>query len=360
MTVATALIPGLDEIVRHGDPKRRAEAARRISELFLQGASSFRAEHVDLFDGVLTGLVPSTAIAARVDLAEQLSMLANAPRGLVGQLAREDEIMIAGPLLRRSPVIDEHALVEIARIKGQGHLLAMSERPALSSDLTDVIVRRGDREVVRRAAGNSGALFSHAGYSTLIKRAGQDAVLTLAVGQRADLSGERLKELLAGSIEVIRRRLFDVVKPDRQAEIKLAMSEISGGPERVEGHRDFAPAQRTILALHNAGDLNEAALLGFAKAFKYEESVATLSAMSAVKIATLDRLISGDRYDPILIVGKTIGLEWATVRALILLRLGPSRIVAPADIESARVNFARLMPSTAERVVGFWQTRQSA
>ena len=82
--------------------------------------------------------------------------------------------------------------------------------------------------------------------------------------------------------------------------------------------------------------------------------------MSAVKIATLDQLISGDRYDPILIVGKTIGLEWATVRALILLRLGPNRIAAPADIETARVNFTRLMPSTAERVVGFWQTRQSA
>ena len=82
--------------------------------------------------------------------------------------------------------------------------------------------------------------------------------------------------------------------------------------------------------------------------------------MAAVKIETLDVLISGDRYDPILIVGKTIGLEWATVRALILLRLGPNRIVSPADIESARVNFARLMPSTAERVVGFWQTRQSA
>jgi Uncharacterised protein conserved in bacteria (DUF2336) len=85
-----------------------------------------------------------------------------------------------------------------------------------------------------------------------------------------------------------------------------------------------------------------------------------LSAMSAVKIATLDRLISGDRHDPILIVGKTIGLEWATVRALILLRLGPNRIAAPADIENARVNFTRLMPSTAERVVNFWQTRQSA
>jgi uncharacterized protein (DUF2336 family) len=141
MTIATSLIPGLDEIVRHGDPKRRADAARRIADLFLQGAANLRSDHVDLFDGVLIGLVPHTEIAARADLAERLSLLANAPRALVGQLAREDEISVAGPLLRRSPVIDEGALIEIARIKGQGHLLAMSERPALSPDLTDIIVR---------------------------------------------------------------------------------------------------------------------------------------------------------------------------------------------------------------------------
>ena len=360
MTAATSLIPGLDEIVRHGDPKRLAEAARGISELFLQGAAGFRPDHVDLFDGILTELVPHSEIAARADLAERLSLLGNAPRALVGQLAREDEISIAGPLLRRSPVIDDGTLIEIARIKGQGHLLAMSERPKLSPGLTDVIVRRGDREVVRRAAGNAGALFSPTGYSALIKRAGPDGVLTLAVGQRDDLSGPQLKALLEGSIDVIRRRLFEVVSPGRQAAISRAMSEISGVPEVVEGRRDFAPAQRTILALHRAGELNEAALLGFARSYKYEETVAALAAMSGVKIATLDRLIAGDRYDPILIVGKTIGLEWATVRAVILLRLGANRVPAPADIESARVNFSRLMPSTAERVVNFWQTKQSA
>jgi uncharacterized protein (DUF2336 family) len=360
MTVATSLIPGLDEIVKNGDPKRRAEAAHRITELFLEGAANLRPALVDLFDNVLVDLVPHTEIAARSDLAERLSLLANAPRALVGQLAREDEISIAGPLLRRSPIIDETALIEIARVKGQGHLLAMSERPALSPDLTDVIVRRGDREVVRRAAGNSGALFSPIGYSSLIKRASQDGVLTLTVGQRDDLSGPQLKELLAGSIDIVRRRLFDVVKPARQADIKRAIGEISGVAEQVESRRDFAPAQRTILTLHEAGELNEAALLGFAKTYKYEESVAALAALSGVRIATLDRLITGDRYDPILIVGKVVGLEWATVRALILLRIGPSRVAAPADIESARVNFGRLMPSTAERVVSFWQTRQSA
>jgi len=69
MTAATSLIPGLEEIIRGGDPKRRADAARRIADLFLQGAANFRAEHIDLFDGVLIGLVPQTEIAARAELA---------------------------------------------------------------------------------------------------------------------------------------------------------------------------------------------------------------------------------------------------------------------------------------------------
>ena len=174
MSVATSLIPGLEEIVRGDDPKRRAHAAQRIAELFLQAAPGFKPEHVELFDGILIGLVPHTELLVRADIAERLSTVTNAPRNLVGKLAREDEIVIAGPLLRRSPAIDEEVLIEIARDKGQEHLLAMTERPTMPPGLTDVIVNRGDREVVRRTAGNAGASFSQTGYSALIRRAGQE------------------------------------------------------------------------------------------------------------------------------------------------------------------------------------------
>ncbi|WP_024509598.1 DUF2336 domain-containing protein [Bradyrhizobium sp. ARR65] len=360
MLAAASLIPGLDDIVRHGNPERRAEVARRIAELFFRDAARLRPSHVDLFDDILIDLVPYVETIMRAELSERFSLLGNAPRSLVGQFARENEILVAGPVLRRSPVLDEEILLEVARLKGQGHLLAMAERHTLSADLTDVMVRRGDREVVRRTAGNAGAVFSENGFLELTKRAARDAVLTLTVGQRDDLPEQRLKELLAGSLDVIRRRLFDVVKPDRQIAIRQVLSEILGRPEQLEkATRDFVPAHRTILALHEAGQLNEAALLGFAKQYAYEESVAALAAMSGVSIPTLDRLISGDRHDPILIIGKTVGLQWATVRALILLRLGPNRIPAPADIEAARVNFARLMPSTADRVVSFWKMQQA-
>jgi uncharacterized protein (DUF2336 family) len=357
MAVAPS-IPGLDDIVRHGDPKRRGEAARKISELYLAGAAQFRPRHVDLFDGILSGLVPHTEPTARAELAERLSAIGNAPPMLVDLLVREDEISIAGPLLRRSPVVAEPTLVEIARMRGQSHLMAMSERPTLSFGVTDVIVRRGDRDVVRRVAGNAGARFSPHGYSSLIKRACDDGVLTLKVGQRGDLSAPQLKELLAGSADIVRRRLFEVARPDRKAAIGEAMAGISGAPKPAV-HRDFAPAQRAILALHQAGKLNEAALLDFAKAWRYEEAVATLSAFSGAQIATIDRVMMRDRADSVLILGRASGLKWATVRALIVLRLGPGRAASNTDIEEARVNFERLAATTAQRVVKFWQTRQS-
>ena len=359
MAVAPS-IPGLDDIVKHGDPKRRSEAARKISELYLAGAAQFRPRHVDLFDGILSGLVPHTEPAARAELAERLSMLGNAPPALVDLLAREDEIAIAGPLLRRSPVIVEPTLIEIARMRGQNHLLAISERPSVPCGVTDVIVRRGDREVVRRIAGNAGARFSPPGYSSLIRRACDDGVLTLSVGQRADISTPQLKELLAGSADIVRRRLFEVARPDRKAAIGEAMVEISGAPKPAAMRRDYAPAQRAILALHQAGKLNEAALLDFAKAYRYEQAIAALSALSGVQIATIDRVMIRDRADSILILGRASGLKWATVRALIVLRLGPGRAASATDLEEARLNFERLAATTAQRVVNFWQTRQSA
>jgi uncharacterized protein (DUF2336 family) len=358
MAVAYSLIPGLDDIVKYGDSKRRADAIRKISDLFVQGAAQFRPDHVDLFDGILVSLVPKTEIEARSELAERLSEVANAPPLLVRQLVRDDEARIAGPLLRRSPLIDEPTLVEIARMKSQLHLLAISDRSTLSTPITDVIVKRGDREVVRKVAGNDGALFSQAGYSGLIRRAGEDGLLALAVGQRNDISTPQLKDLLERSADSVRRRLFEVARPEARIAINRVLGELTGVIKPAGGPRDFAAAQRAIVKLLNAGELNEATLLGFAKAHQYEETIAALSAMSSVRIATVDHLVMGERHDPILILGKSLGLEWATVRALIVLRLGPARGPSAPDLDEARVNFERLVPATAQRVIGFWRMRE--
>jgi hypothetical protein len=155
----------------------------------------------------------------------------------------------------------------------------------------------------------------------------------------------------------VRRRLLDAAKPAAKGAISLALGELSGPPTHPARLRDFAPAQRAIVKLHNAGGLNEAATLGFATAHRYEESVAALSAMSGVRIATLDQLVMGDRHYPILILGKSLAFEWPTVRALIALRLGPGAGPAALDLEEARLNYERLAPATAQKVLNFWRPR---
>ncbi len=360
MAAAFSLIPELNDIVKNGSPEARAVAVERISALFLQGAAHFGAEHIAIFDDVLSGLVPASELDARAALAEQLADLRNAPPGLMRHLAREDEIRVAGPVLNRSPQLDETTLIEVARMRGQAHLAALSARRILPLSVTDVIVHRGDREVVRTLAQNSGAKFSSNGYSGLIRRAADDGMLAQAVGQRDDISPVQLKELLATSVDMVRRRLFERARPERKSAINKAILEISGAPKGQPVQRDFAAAQRDVLSLQRAGELNEAALLRFAREHQYEMAVAALAVMSSVRLAAVDQLVLGDRYDPILILGKSVDLEWATVRSLIALRLGPGKAPSAPDMEEARVNFERLSPTTAARVLAFWHARDAA
>jgi len=352
------LFPEIDDIVKGASPQKRADAMLKISGLFRQGASQFRPQHIELFDGILTGLMPNTDVGARAELATQMADIANAPPKLVNRLVRDDEIKIAGPLLRQSPLVDEDTLTDIARAKGQAHLLAMSGRALLTAPVTDIIIRRGERDVIRSVAGNDGATFSPIGYSSLVKRAADDGVLAISIGQRDDLSTQHLKQLMSTSVDLVRRRLFEVASPMRKAAINQVLDDIPGADVLEAAERDFNQAQRAVLALQRTGRLDEAKLFEFAKDYKYDAAVAALAMMTGVKIAIIDHLMTGDRHDPVLIMGKSIGLGWATVRALIVLRTGVARTPAAASLEEARGNYERLVPVTAQRVLNFWKSRK--
>src|SRR5262245_17505886 len=126
-----SLIPELEEALRHGSPERRAETVRRIANLFLESADRFNEEHVALFDSVLARLVLEIETKVRAELSHRFAPVPNAPPGLVRTLAGDDDITVAGPVLRRSERLAERDLVELARTKSQPHLMAISGRPSL-------------------------------------------------------------------------------------------------------------------------------------------------------------------------------------------------------------------------------------
>ena len=90
----------VDTRARRYGPERRSgtprDLARRIAALFLRDAGHLSSKHVDFFDSLLVDLVPHADLKERAELAERLSLLGDAPRALVRQMARDNEILIAG------------------------------------------------------------------------------------------------------------------------------------------------------------------------------------------------------------------------------------------------------------------------
>ena len=132
-------------------------------------------------------LIARVETRAKAELSKRLAPLDYAPFEVIQHLAWDDEIEVAGNVLANSSRLGTDVLVEIASSKGQDHLLAISGRPNLPAAVTDVIVDRGEDQVIRKLANNAGAQFSEEGYSSIVARASADDELVEILGLRGDL-----------------------------------------------------------------------------------------------------------------------------------------------------------------------------
>ena len=205
--------------------------------------------------------------------------------------------------------------------KSQAHLQAISTRPALGEAVTDVLVRRGDREVVRCVADNRGARISQNSFSSLVKRAEDDGVLAEKVGLRPDIPAPMFRELLTKATAVVHERLLASATARRQGgDLPRAGQGLQGGRRARRSARLSAPRSASCSASISAGRMNEAALAAFCSDKKYEEAVVALATLAKVPVNVADRLMGGERPDPVLILCKAVGLSWPTVKAIIMLR----------------------------------------
>jgi uncharacterized protein (DUF2336 family) len=357
MAANLSLIPELEEVLQHGTRQKRAEALQRVTALFVNGADHYNEEHIGVFDEVFGLLIEEIEEKARVELSNHLAPLSNAPSKVLRALANDDDIAVAGPILKHAPRLAEADLVSLAKTKSQAHLKAISARPELGEAVTDVLVRRGDRGVVHSVAGNRGARISASAFVNLVSRARDDGALAEKVGLRPDIPEPMFRELLSKATAVVHARLLSSATPDVKTEIWRVLAKVSGEVGARVGPRDYRAAQRLVLSLERAGRLDEAALAAFCSDGKYEEAIVALATLARVPVNIVDRLMGNGRPDPVLLLCKAVGLAWSTVRAIVILRPN-GKSSSSQGLDAAFANYGRLSASTAQRVVRFWQVRQ--
>jgi uncharacterized protein (DUF2336 family) len=354
---SAALIEELNGAILRGTIGQRAEILHRITDLFVVASADYSDEQIGLFDDVLVRLATSIEVSARAVLAERLGKEPRAPRKVSRLLASDDAIDVAGPVLEQSQRLDSDILLETARSKSQQHLLAISRRSSLDEALTDVLVERGDKAVVLSTAGNPGARFSDHGYTTLTIRSQDDDELTACLGMRRDIPRHHLLRLLEKASHAVRRKL-EAANPTMAPLIQEAVSKAATTVLDKAGvsSRNYTAARREIETLRAAGRLSANDVASFTAANQFEETVAALAALCELPIEAVDRAMTEDRPDAILIMAKAIGMSSEAVKAILRMRAG-ARGISPGELEQCLGTYLRLRPEVARQIIKFRDNR---
>ncbi len=359
MAAYGSLINDLENAIASGSAERRTQTLWRITDLFITGAGQYSQEQVALFDEVISRLAAEIEVKARAKLATRLAPVAGAPPKLMRTLAFDEVPEVATPVLAQSSRLDEDDLVDNARTKSQQHLMAISQRNALSEPVTDVLVDRGDSQVVRSVSRNSGARFSDAGFGVLVKRSAGDELLAENVGTRKDIPRHHFLKLIANASDTVRTKLA-AAHPDAAQDIRQVLADVVGKirAEAVTASTQYDAAKKVVAARARVAPLGEAEIYDYAKARKFEEAAVGLSLLSGLPIEVVETAMLDEKPDMVLILSRTAGLSWSTVKAVLLLRT--DRGISALDLEQALKTYERLTLDTARKVVQFYRARSSA
>ena len=349
-----SILQELNDAISRGTPESRLKALWHATDMLIMGR--YTESEIWIFGEVIGRLSEEIELAARSQLAKRLARSDKAPIYMINKLAFDDSIDVAGPILRYSERLDNHALVANARCKSQQHLFAISRRKSIDEPVTDVLVTRGDQTVVNSVAVNTGARFSDSGFLHLIKRSENDSILAEHLGRRRDIPRHLFQQLIAKASDDVRKKL-EIEQPEAGS----AVANVAGFLHAMFGpaSKSYFAAKRTVGAQHHLALLGEAEIFEYAQARKLDEAIVALSLLCTLPVDVVERAMLAPDREVLLILSKALDLSWATTMALLFLG-APDYRIAAKDLDAMKAEFARLDVETSKKVLEAYHSRRES
>jgi uncharacterized protein (DUF2336 family) len=340
--------------------KRQLRALTRITDLFIAGSGRHSKQQIELFDEVFETLVAVIELETRAKLARYIATIPNAPAALVRAFAFDDAIAVAAPVLSQSTALSDSDLAANASTQGQGHLHAIAHRRTISEVITEILIERGEPNVVRTVAKNAGARFSDGSFRELVARSGDDAQLALNVGTRHDIPRHHFLKLLEPASASACAKIA-AANPQFTDTVQGALTEVIDdiNLEVRKNSPDHARAKSRVKRLQIWHELGEGNVHAAARSQNFEQTVIALSVLACCPIEMAERAILNENPGVVQVIAKAAGCSWVTVKALLLMTAADRRM-SKVELDRARKNFERLETGTAKRVLEFYDARRNS
>jgi uncharacterized protein (DUF2336 family) len=359
MTMFSSLIDEIQDTRVSQLTKKQLRALTRITDLFIAGSGRHSKQQIEVFDAAFETLVAVIELETRVKLARHIATIPNAPATLVRAFAFDDAIAVAGPVLSQSTALSDSDLAANASIQGQGHLHAIARRRTISEVITEILIERGEPNVVHTVAKNAGARFSDGSFRELVARAGDDAQLALNVGMRLDIPRHHFLKLLETASASVCAKIA-AANPQFTETVQGALTEVVDdiNLEVRKNSPDHTRAKSRVKRLQIWHELGEGNVHAAARSQNFEQTVMALSVLACCPIEMAERAILNENPGVVQVIAKAAGCSWVTVKALLLMTAADRRM-SQADLDRARENFERLETGTAKRVLEFYDARRN-
>ncbi len=175
-------------LARDGDAGVRTALAGKIAEWAARGGPQESERLRDMANEALMLLAKDQIVRVRQILSEALQEVAHAPPDVIRRLAWDVESIVATPILKFSPVLNDSDLIEIIIARpSSGAVSAVSGRDGVSGDVSDAIVESNDIEAIALLLANESAQIREETLDRVIADAADIDLLHMPLAMRPKL-----------------------------------------------------------------------------------------------------------------------------------------------------------------------------
>jgi uncharacterized protein (DUF2336 family) len=231
------------EVAGESSSEKRRMLLNEVTELFFESQDNQSSSETTLFGDLISKVAYELDTEVRKELAQRFSG-GEAPRALAIKMALDEDISIAGPILRRSASLTQSDLIRVVENRGQAHQIVVAQRPDVGEQVSDALVSHGDDLVVASLVSNQTAKISDETFDTIVDRAANNPDLHTPIARRKVISPEHLNRLYTIVEGPMRREILERNSEFTEEEVERAMRRAQTRVAVVNGTlpADFEPA----------------------------------------------------------------------------------------------------------------------
>ena len=282
----------LIELARSRSRESRRALFQNIAELFVDDEARLTDRERALMTGILNSLLSEVERDVRMALADRLKGWPDAPRDLILVLAN-DEIAVAGNILRESMVLEDPDLIAIIRDRGREHALAVSTRSSVSTDVSDALLETGDEDVIEVLLRNPNASLSAAATAYLVAEAERLDRYQAPLLRRPDLPPALAMRLYWWVSAALRRYIltrFNI--PKTVVDVEVEQATLTAAGQTLNGHRSLDDIAHDLIdRLAATGPISPKTLIDLLRTGRVAAFISGFAHFAATPLALVRRVV---------------------------------------------------------------------